>query len=255
VPAGGAVATAYAFRGYRDAGADDGGATWALFVNGVITPGVLAALGLVGIALASPSGSWAVLGPVAAAVAFGALAAFVLRRPTVLVRPIAFGLRTARALRRRPAGDASRDAMAIVARFAAVRINAGALLAAVALQLLSWLLDLACLAASLVAVGGTVPWREILAVFTASQLVGRIPLLPGGLGQIETGLVVGLRATGLPVADALAATLVFRIASQWLVVPLGWPAWWWRRRTHARDHHDRGHVRPAEPAALTSAGR
>src|SRR4029079_18551971 len=122
-------AAADAFRRYRAGGADDGAATWALFVNGVITPGVVAALGLVGIALAAPSGTWAVLGPVAAAVMFGALAAFVLRRPEVLVGPIAFGLRTARALRRRPAGDASRDATAIVARFAAVRISVGALLA------------------------------------------------------------------------------------------------------------------------------
>src|SRR5215216_3169995 len=219
LPAGGAVATGYAFRGYRAAGADDGSATWALFVNGVITPGVLAALGLVGIALATPSGPWAVLGPVAAAVAFGALAAIVLRRPTVLVRPIALGLRAFRALARRPVGDVARDAGTIVARFAAVRIGVGALLGAVMLQLLSWLLDLACLAASLASVGATVPWRGLLAVFTASQLVGRIPLLPGGFGQIETGLVVGLRASGVPVADALAATLVFRIASQWLVVP------------------------------------
>jgi hypothetical protein len=231
LPAGGAIATAYTFREYRHAGADDGGATWALFVNGVITPGVLAALGLVGIALASPSGTWAVLGPVAAAVAFGALAVLVLRRPTVLIRPIAFGLRVARRIRRRPAGDATADAAEIVAHFAAVRIGARALIAAVALQLLSWLLDVVCLAASLVAIGAGVPWRDLLAVFAASQLIGRIPLLPGGLGQIETGLVVGLRAAGVPVTDALAATLVFRIASQWLIVPLGWPAWWWRRRT------------------------
>jgi len=123
------------------------------------------------------------------------------------------------------------------------------------LQLLSWLLDLLCLAAALVAVGGSVPWRGLLAVFTASQLVGRIPLLPGGLGQIETGLVVGLRATGMPVADALAATLIFRIASQWLIVPLGWPAWWWRRRTHADERPGRDQPEPAEPAALTTAGR
>jgi uncharacterized membrane protein YbhN (UPF0104 family) len=231
VPAGGALATAYAFREYRQAGADDGAATWALFVNGVITPSVLAALGLVGIALAAPSGPGAVLGPMAAAVAFGALATVVLRRPTVLVGPIAVGLRAARAIRRRPPGDPTADATTIVDRFAAVRIGRGALVAAVLLQLASWLLDLACLAMSIVAIGGIVPWRSLLAVFTASQLVGRIPLLPGGLGQIETGLVVGLRAAGMPVADALAATLVFRVASQWLIVPFGWPAWWWRRRT------------------------
>jgi uncharacterized protein (TIRG00374 family) len=234
VPAGGAVATAYCFREYRRAGTDTGGAAWALFVNGVMTPVVLAVLGLVGLWVASPSGTWAVLGPLTATVAFVAAAAFVLHRPTVLIRPIACGMRVARRLRRRPASDVSALATAIVERFATVRIGAGALTAAVALQLFSWLLDLACLAASLVAIGAPVPWRGLLAVFAASQLVGCIPLLPGGFGQIETGLVVGLHATGLPVADALAATLVFRIASQWLIVPLGWPAWWWRRHTAAR---------------------
>ncbi len=257
VPAGGAVATAYTFREYRRAGADDGGATWALFVNGVVTPGVLAVLGLIGIVLASPSGTWAVLGPVAAAVAFGLLAASVLRRPTILVRPIALGLRVVRRLRHRSTADASADAAVIVARFASVRIGAGPLVAAVALQLLSWLFDVACLAAAIVAIDGTVPWRDLLAVFTASQLIGLIPLLPGGLGQIETGLVVGLRAAGVPVTDAIAATLVFRLASQWLIVPLGWPAWWWRRRTRTegdagRPTHD---VTPAPPVAVGSAGR
>ena len=258
VPAGGAVATAYTFREYRDAGADDGGATWALFVNGVLTPGVLAVLGLVGIALASPSGTWAVLGPVAAAVAFGALAVYVLRRPAALVRPIALALRATRRLRRRAAGDVWADASAIAARFAAVRPGAGALTAAVALQLLSWLLDLACLAAALMAIDATVPWRGLLAVFTASQLIGCIPLLPGGFGQIETGLVVGLRAAGVPVTEALAATLVFRVASQWLIVPLGWPAWWWRRRTRTDvddGRAERGITTPAPPVAVGSSAR
>ena len=108
------------------------------------------------------------------------------------------------------------------------------------------------------AIGATVPWRGLLAVFTASQLIGCIPLLPGGLGQIETGLVVGLRATGVPVTDALAATLVFRVASQWLIVPLGWPAWWWRRRSRTDvdgGRAERGVTTPAPPVAVGSAGR
>ncbi len=229
LPAGGAVATAYAFRQYRAAGADHGGATWALFVNGAITPGVLAALGLVGVGLASPSGVGAVLGPIAAAVLFVAAVTLVLRRPSVLIGPIALGVRAVRAIRRQPADDAADVAAAVVGRFAAVRLDPATLWSSVVLQLGSWLVDAVCLAASIAAVGGTVPWRPLLAIFTAGQLVGRIPILPGGLGQIETGLVVGFHAAGMPVAVALAATLVFRIASQWIIVPIGWPAWWRRR--------------------------
>jgi uncharacterized protein (TIRG00374 family) len=236
LPAGGVVATAYTFGQYRAAGTDDGGATWALFVNGVITPGILAALGLVAIGLEAPSGTAAVLVPIAAAAAFVAVATAVLRHPSVLVGPIALGVRVVRAIGRRPADDARDVATGVVASFAAVPIAAPVLSAAGLLQLASWLVDVACLAASIVAVGGTVPWRALLAVFTASQLVGRIPIMPGGLGQIETGLVVGLHAAGMPIAVALAATLVFRIASQWIVVPIGWPIWW-RRRARATAHH------------------
>jgi putative heme transporter len=230
VPAGGAVATVYTFRQYRAAGANDGAATWALFVNGAITPGVLAALALVGVALAAPTGVVAVLGPIAAAVGFVVLTTLVVRRPSILVGPITLGLRVVRTVRRRPTGDAAVTAAAIVERFADVRMPKRVLLAAVSFQLASWIVDVGCLAASIVAVGGVVPWRALLAVFAASQLVGRIPILPGGFGQIETGLVVGLHAAGMPIAIALAATLVFRVASQWLILPLGWPAWWWRRR-------------------------
>jgi uncharacterized protein (TIRG00374 family) len=236
LPAGGVVATAYTFGQYRAAGADDGGATWALFLNGAITPGVLAALGLVGVGLAAPSGIGAVLIPIAAAVAFVAVVIAILRHPSVLVGPITLGVRAFRAIGRRPADDARDVATAVVARFAAVPITGAVLWAAGLLQLASWLVDVVCLVASIVAVGGTIPWRGLLAIFTASQLVGRIPIMPGGLGQIETGLVVGLHAAGMPVAVALATTLVFRIASQWIVVPIGWPIWW-RRRARSKAHH------------------
>jgi uncharacterized protein (TIRG00374 family) len=236
LPAGGVVATAYTFGQYRSAHADDGGATWALFVNGAITPGVLAALGLVGVGLAAPSGIGAVLIPIAAAAVFVAVVTAILRHPSVLVGPIALGVRAVGAIRRRPGEDAREVAAAVIASFAAVPITAAVLTAAGLLQLASWLVDVVCLAASIVAVGGTVPWRALLAIFTASQLIGRIPILPAGFGQIETGLVVGLHAAGMPVADALATTLVFRIASQWIVVPIGWPIWW-RRRPRSTAHH------------------
>jgi uncharacterized protein (TIRG00374 family) len=113
-------------------------------------------------------------------------------------------------------------------------------------QIASWLVDVVCLAASILAVGGTVPWRSLLTVYCAGQLVGRLPLLPAGLGQVETGLVVGLTAAHVPIAIGLAATLLYRVASQWIVVPIGWACWWYRRRATAADDTElESHAAPA----------
>jgi putative heme transporter len=229
VPAGGALATAYVFRQYRAAGASAGDATWAVLVNGVVTPAVLAVLGLAGVALAAPSGWTSVLIPVVVALAWVAVAWWILRDPSVLRRPLAAVLRFAQRVRRRSTDGVESTVSELTAQLAAVHPGLRRSAAACAVQLASWLADVGCLAASIVAVGGDVPWRPLLAVYAAAELAGRIPLLPGGLGQVETGLVVGLTAAGMPAPTALAATLLYRIASQWLVVPIGWAAWVFRK--------------------------
>ncbi len=48
-----------------------------------------------------------------------------------------------------------------------------------------------------------------------------IPLTPGGLGFVEAGLTAVLVLAGVPAAVAISATLLYRLVSFWLPIPIG----------------------------------
>lgn len=65
-----------------------------------------------------------------------------------------------------------------------------------------------------------------LVSLTASTVSGIVPT-PGGIGAAEAALVAGLAAVGVPSAEAVPATLVYRLFTFW--VPL-LPGWWYFHR-------------------------
>jgi len=77
------------------------------------------------------------------------------------------------------------------------------------------------------------PWSVLLA-FVAASVLSMIPLTPGGLGFVEAGLTATLVAAGIGAEKALAATLLFRLVSFWLPLPVGAVAGWWFRRKYPR---------------------
>ncbi|TBV09268.1 lysylphosphatidylglycerol synthase transmembrane domain-containing protein [Phytopseudomonas dryadis] len=58
-------------------------------------------------------------------------------------------------------------------------------------------------------------------VYAASTLAGAISFMPGGLGGTEAVMVALLLGNGIPQADAIAATLVIRLATLWFAVGIG----------------------------------
>jgi len=221
VPGGGAIATAYMVQRYRDAGTDAAGATWVTIASGIVAPAVLVAATLVGFAVLG-QGSTVVVLPAVLAVALLAGFATLTRRPGILHGPTLAVVRTWRRIRRRPLAGAATGATGFVDRFGDIRAGGGRWAAVWTLQTLSWAGEFVTLIASILAVGGTVPWQAVLAAYGTSQLAGAIPLVPGGAGQVEATLVLGLTAAGVDTATALATAVVFRIGSHWLVVPIGW---------------------------------
>jgi uncharacterized protein (TIRG00374 family) len=72
----------------------------------------------------------------------------------------------------------------------------------------------------------------ILLAYAGAGVLTLIPLTPGGLGFVEAGLVGLLTLAGIPVGDALLATLTYRLASYWLPIPAGGIAYLLFRRRY-----------------------
>jgi putative heme transporter len=80
----------------------------------------------------------------------------------------------------------------------------------VALAVLNWIADLACLLAGVKAIGLDVPAGTVVTAHLVTQLARQIPLTPGGVGVVEASLIVGLSATGAAAAPVTAAVLLYR---------------------------------------------
>lgn len=84
---------------------------------------------------------------------------------------------------------------------------------------LNWLLDAACLVVGFVLVGSAVPWRTLLFAYAGSQMLGSLSFVQ--IGVVEGGMVGALVLTGTKAGPALAAVLMYRVISYWLVLGVG----------------------------------
>jgi uncharacterized protein (TIRG00374 family) len=85
--------------------------------------------------------------------------------------------------------------------------------------------DYAALVAALAAFGVRARPSEVLLAFVVAQALAMVPITPGGLGFVESGLTALLVVIGVPVDVSVIATLLYRLVSFWLPIPLGVLAW------------------------------
>jgi uncharacterized membrane protein YbhN (UPF0104 family) len=78
------------------------------------------------------------------------------------------------------------------------------------------------LIAALRSVGAHPAILATVVVFLAGNAVGAATPTPGGIGGVEAVLAAGLTAIGIPAHEAIPAVLLFRMATFWLPIPLGW---------------------------------
>ena len=81
-----------------------------------------------------------------------------------------------------------------------------------------------CLDVSVLAFGGSVALASVAVVYLTGSAIGSAVPTPGGVGAVEAALSAGLTAAGMPGAKAIGAVLLFRLATFWLPVPIGWAA-------------------------------
>jgi uncharacterized membrane protein YbhN (UPF0104 family) len=95
------------------------------------------------------------------------------------------------------------------------------LVAGLALALGGWSCEALALDRILGALDAAVPLPAAFFAFASSSLLGVLSMLPGGLGGFEATMVVFLRRLAVDASTAVAATLLFRLATLWLVSVLG----------------------------------
>lgn len=79
--------------------------------------------------------------------------------------------------------------------------------------------------AALGAFGAEVSLIDAAVVYLVGNTVGAMAPTPGGLGAIEVALITGLTTTaGVPAAIATSAVVLFRVATYWARIPIGWVA-------------------------------
>jgi uncharacterized protein (TIRG00374 family) len=114
-----------------------------------------------------------------------------------------------------------------------------------------WVLDYLTLLAALYAVGANPRASLVLLAFFTAQLLGTLPLTPGGLGFVEAGLTGTLALAGVGASAAVVATLAYRLASFWLPIPAGGVAAIIHRRKYGSE--DIGTLAEAERGSIEAA--
>ncbi len=255
LPGGPAWATVFTYRQYARKGASNGVAAWVLIAVAALSGGAVALLAVGGVFAASdngPSPAWGlwVLVGVTGAIAVGM--ALVLRHPRPLIRLIVVTLRFAGRVTRRSTDRSVGVVERTAQQMLLVRPSAATWTSAFVFASLNWMADCACLCAAFLAVGAAVPWRGLLLAYAAGQLVTAAAVTPGGIGVVEGSLTATLVAYGAGNVSTIAAVLLYRMISYWLLLAIGWPAWaflHYRRR-------DPASAPPTDrPAAVQSLAR
>lgn len=213
VPGGPALSAWLTYRVQRTWGASTGLCGWFFVVSGALSTVWLVLIGIVAVVLlgADLSVTSLVLSLVAAALTIAAVFWATLN-PAVLKRWTRF------------LPDRVRErAVSVIDQVSAIRISAPAFAGAAGLSLCNRLLDLATMMCAVWAVSSTsISLSGICLAFIMTKLAGSAQVTPGGLGTVEPVAVGMLVAGGLSLADATAATVIYRAISFALVTAIGW---------------------------------
>jgi uncharacterized membrane protein YbhN (UPF0104 family) len=224
--AGSAMSAAFSFRSFARRGADRGLAGWVLAMSGVISTVTFALIVAVG----------AILSGNAVAAAVGALGGLAIVVPVLacliglrndrlraqLESVATRGLQLAQRVIKRPQGDPRELIDASVARIVGLRLRARGWIFVFCLATTNWVANIACLALAIVAVRSPVPWSGLILAWSVGVGAASFGITPGGLGLVEAALTGALVAAGVRTPQAVAAVLVYRLISFWLVDALGW---------------------------------
>jgi putative heme transporter len=235
LPGGPAFSTRFNYQQMQRFGATPAVATWCIALSGLLSATALAVVTAVGALTAGGGVHWgSLVGLVVVIVLIAVAVRHLARHPETgerLTRRVLGGLNR---LRRRPSLDGLERALRFETQLGAARLTALHGGAAVAYALLNWVADAACFWISIRAVtDAAVSPAQVLLAYCAGMAAGSITLIPGGLGIIDSALVLGLVAADVAAPTAIAAVVLYRLISFGLIIGTGWVVWLFLRRRGA----------------------
>jgi len=223
VPGEPAVSGFYRYRYYRRCGASGASAGWTIFTILVAQAIGMSLLLLLGVFVALlASASVRVTGVAAAGLVIVIAAVAVLIRRDLVLRLIARLVRLSQRVTGHPRNGPAARIEAALSRMREIPLSTRSTASTVAIAAGVWACDFLCLLCSFGAVHAAVPWHGVLLAYGAAQVVGSLPVVPGGLGIIEGSLAVILAAYGTGRVPAISAALAYRLVSFWLAIVVGW---------------------------------
>jgi putative heme transporter len=232
MPGGPVLSATFIYRQQRIWGASPVVASWQLVMSGVLQAVGLALLGLGGAFLLGASKN-----PLSLIFTLGGFVALLLLAQAVASRPDlidGIGVRVlswANKLRGKPADTGVDTWREHLDQLESVSLSRRDLTIAFSWSLFNWIADVACLAFAAHAAGGHPSLAGLTVAYAAARAVGTIPLMPGGLLVVEAVLVPGLVSSGMTLASAISAMLIYRLISWIFIAAIGWVVFFFVFRT------------------------
>ncbi len=118
-----------------------------------------------------------------------------------------------------------------------------------------WIFEFGVLLVTLIGIGATPDPALVVLAFVGAAALGLLPFTPGGLGFVEAGLTATLALAGVDAGAAVLATLVYRLVTFWLPLPVGAvAAFVFRRKYPKRRNHTEHVTRVEHQHPITDAG-
>lgn len=228
LPGGLVFYSAYNYRQYRRFGADEVLAGWTLVAFNAVTFVSLSVIAALGLALALSAGNaYDLVEAILGIVIIAGLIVIAWAERVRFLPHITSLVRLSQRVFRHPSPDRTADDVihGWLDRMGAITPTRRVWARAIAMGFSNWIADCACLVLAFMSVGAGVPWRGLLLAYGAGQLATALPITPGGLGVVEGSITVALVTFGGGQASTVAAVLIYRLISFWLLLPVGWGSW------------------------------
>jgi putative heme transporter len=232
MPGGPVLSATFIYRQQRIWGASPVVASWQLVMAGALQVIGLALLGLGGAFLLGASKN-----PLSLIFSLGGFLALILLAQAVATRPElidGIGVKVLawfNQLRGKPADTGLDKWRETLEQLESVQLGRRDLGVAFGWSLFNWIADVGCLLFACYATGGHPSLAGVTVAYAAARAVGSIPLMPGGLLVVEAVLVPGLVSSGMTLAGAISAMLIYRLISWIFIAVIGWVVFFFVFRT------------------------